>query len=89
MLEGNRIAPNPGTGKPGPDGFVDVPANLYDRDSITFPNPPTELSTIRVKPPANSLLGDLYTVIAIYTDEDGNRQNKVLSQEFILLQILT
>ena len=82
MLEGNRIAPIPGAGEPGPDGFVDIPVNQDEQVSITFPNPPTELSTVKVKPPTDTLPGDDVTVDVTYTDEDGNEETQVTFVRF-------
>ena len=87
LLGGNRIATIPGAGEPGPDGFVAF-RNVNDSGIfITFPNPPTELSTIKVKRPADSLPGDDVTVSTAYTDEDGKEQSKVTFEEYIFLQI--
>ena len=84
------MAPIPGVGEPGPDGFVNFPVANYVGVfiiTITFPNPPTELSTVKVRPPTDSSLrGDHVTVFATYTDEDGKAQTKVTFIGFIFLQ---
>ena len=86
LLGGNRIVPIPGAGEPGPDGFVAFPNVNHAGIFITFPNPPTELSTIKVKPPADSLQGDYVTVFATYTDEDGKEESKVTFEEYNILR---